>query len=91
MFFLLAIVGSFNVFDINKYVEGNYKSTSTNVFTGEENTEDLNTDTRTPLYIEVINTANKHNSWLLGRSPARGNETKLFSSLSKINGRQAWQ
>jgi hypothetical protein len=88
VFFLLAIVGSFNVFKINKYVEGNFKSTNKNVFTGKEETEDLTSDTRTPLYVEVLFSAKKNNSWLLGRSPARGSETKLFRSLSKITGRQ---
>lgn len=88
VFFVFAIWSNFNVFKINEYLKGDYKSTNKNVFTGKESSEDLTTDTRTPLYLEVINTAKKHNTWLIGRSPARGNETKLFGSLSEITGRK---
>jgi len=88
IFFVLAIWGDFNVFKISEYIEGNYKSTNTNIFTGEESTEDLTVDSRSPLFVEVLYTAKKHNSWLIGRSPARGNETVYFSSLSKITGRK---
>jgi hypothetical protein len=87
IFFASSIWGNFNIFKINEYLEGDYKATSTNVFTGETGSEDLTADTRTPLYLEVINTAKNHNSWLIGRSPARGSETKLFSGLAEITGR----
>lgn len=88
IFFVLGIWGNFNVFKINEYLKGDYQSTNKNVFTGEVSSEDLTADTRTPLYLEVLNTAKKYDSWLIGRSPARGNETDLFSSISEITGRQ---
>ncbi|WP_397445424.1 hypothetical protein [Polaribacter sp. R77954] len=86
--FLLAISGSFNIFKINEYIRTDAKTESTNVFTGEKSTEDLTTDTRTDIYIEVLKTAKKYNTWVFGRSPARGNETELFSDLADITGRQ---
>lgn len=83
--FVLAITNTFNVFKIDKYVKGDY-STVNNNGNGKVVKENLKVDTRTPLYLEVLFSAKKHNSWLIGRSPARGNDTKLFSSLSKITG-----
>lgn len=83
--FALAITNTFNVFKIDKYIKGDYSTVSDNG-NGKVIKEDLKADTRTPLYLEVLFTANKYNSWLIGRSPARGNDTKLFSSLSKITG-----
>lgn len=81
----LAITNTFNVFKIDKYIKGDY-STVLNHKNGKSVEENLKADTRTPLYLEVLITATKHNSWLIGRSPARGNDTKLFTSLSKITG-----
>lgn len=83
--FALAITNTFNVFKIDKYIKGDYSTVSDNG-NGKVVKENLKADTRTPLYLEVLFTAKKYNSWLLGRSPARGNDTKLFSSLSKITG-----
>jgi hypothetical protein len=87
--FCLAVGGYFNVFKINEYLDlEKQQQTSVNLYTGESQTEDLTTDTRTPLYVEVLNSAGNHDSWLIGRSPARGNDTELFGSLSDITGRQ---
>lgn len=89
LLFGLAIFGDFNIFKMDDYLEkGKFKSTNISVITGKSDTEDLTADTRTPLYLEVIKSAKKNNSWLIGRSPARGNETELFSSVAKITGRQ---
>lgn len=83
--FALAISNTFNVFKIDNYIKGDY-STASNNGNGKVLKEDLKADTRTPLYLEVLLSAKKYNSWLIGRSPARGNDTKLFASLSKITG-----
>jgi len=83
--FTLAITNTFNVFKIDEYIKGEYKSVGDNG-DGKLVKQDLKADTRTPLYIEVLLTTKKYNSWLIGRSPSRGNETKLFASLSKITG-----
>ncbi|QGY43921.1 hypothetical protein GM418_09705 [Maribellus comscasis] len=67
--FFLAVSGIFNVFQINEYfkVEGN---------TGKQS---LNEDSRTFIYKEVLESAQKYNYWWLGRTPARGNETVAFA------------
>jgi hypothetical protein len=72
-------MGVFNVFKMDKYIKGEYKiSRSTK---GEEKEESLTTDTRTFLYEEVLESAVKHNYSLLGRTPARGNDSASFGSF----------
>jgi hypothetical protein len=55
---------------------------------GKEFDESLLADNRTPLYKEVLSTAKKYNTWWFGRSPARGNETKIYTSSEKFTGRK---
>lgn len=89
LFLALAISGSFNIFKMNEYVEGDYSKESKNMITGEVYKEDLTADTRTIIYIEVLRTAEKYNTWIFGRSPARGNETEAFAeSMLKVTGRK---
>jgi len=83
--FTLAISGVFNVFKISEYISGNYHEVKLNS-EGESITEDLTTDTRTFLYKDVLSTAFVYDSWLIGRSPARGNISEQFAS-SDLNGR----
>ena len=87
LFLFLALSDTFNIFKLEDYIDYNITTISTNI--GEKPVkEDLRADTRTSLYIEVLQTAKKHNSWLIGRSPARGNETVLFGEeMKKITGR----
>ncbi|WP_010136849.1 hypothetical protein [Ochrovirga pacifica] len=87
LFFYLATTGFFNIFKISEYVDGDFTTNNVNLETGEVKEEDLTADTRSPLYVEVLMTAKKYNTWLFGRSPARGNETELFASLEEITGR----
>jgi len=73
---ILAALGIFNIFKIGDYLSNDY---STNVIVNGQRTEEsLMTDTRTPLYIDVINSALKYDYVWFGRTPARGNETTLF-------------
>lgn len=72
--FVLAINGVFNVFKMNEYIE-----VDNNNLTDEEN-EKLMVDTRTLLYIEVLESAIINNYVLLGRTPARGNDSSIFGS-----------
>ncbi len=72
----LGISGEFNIFrdlasNKGKYVE-------TRVVDGELKQEDLSSDTRTFIYVEVIESALKHNYVLMGRTPARGNDSISF-------------
>lgn len=75
--FSLAVSGLFNVFEMDNYVKGDYKAVDRdengNIVDG-----DLKADTRTFLYVEVLYSAKVFNSWLIGRSPARGNLSETF-------------
>lgn len=85
--FLLAATGVFNVFKMNEYIEGEYVSTKKDS-EGEVQQTNLTTDTRTFLFQEVIYSAIKYDYWLIGRSPARGNETIWFAKeTEEISGR----
>jgi len=64
----LGIAGIFNVFRFGEELN-----------LGEVKEEKLSTDTRSGLYYEVITSAVKHNYIWQGRTPARGNDTELFS------------
>lgn len=86
-FFTLATTGIFNVFDISSYIKGDYVEKTINK-NGDEDNQDLTADTRTFIYLEVLQTAYKYDTWILGRSPARGNETEWFADLSEITGRK---
>lgn len=83
--FALGVSGVFNVFKMDEFIEGEFVAQKE--YKGEEWNDDLKADTRTGLYEEVLASAQKHDSWLLGRSPARGNETELFAELAEITGK----
>jgi len=76
--FGLGVTGVFNVFKMDEYIEGDY--TSTSEVNGEENEQELLGDTRTFIYVEVLESAIKNNYIFLGRTPARGNDSKSFGS-----------
>ncbi len=78
---LLGLIGIFNVFKLDEYL-GEQK-TKTISITGEKGEENLTSDTRTFLYIEVIESALKHDYVLFGRTPARGNDSNLFGDYNK--------
>ena len=75
----LGVSGVFNVFDdfasskSGKYVEKR-------VVDGKLVEEDLSSDTRTFIYIEVLTSALRHNYIVWGRTPARGNDSFSFGS-----------
>lgn len=77
LLFFMAVTGMFNVFDMENYVADDYSTVKINV-DGEQVEDDLKADTRTLLYVEVLETAVKYDSWLIGRSPARGYESLWF-------------
>ncbi|MFB6341488.1 hypothetical protein ACE1ET_07185 [Saccharicrinis sp. FJH62] len=84
----LALSGIFNPFAMNEYIKGDYETISKNK-EGKEVKENLTADTRTAIYLEVLLSAKKHNSWWIGRSPARGNDTEIFGNvMEKITGRR---
>ncbi|MCW0483181.1 hypothetical protein [Gaoshiqia sediminis] len=77
LFFFLAISGVFNIFRMDEYLNKSYVATTKNA-EGEVIEQDITKDSRTFLFEEVLSSAKKHNYWIIGRSPARGNETSFF-------------
>ncbi|MFE3869271.1 hypothetical protein ACFX5E_14495 [Flavobacterium sp. LS2P90] len=75
--FLLAVNGIFNVFNMDEYIKGNYVEKKRDE-RGQMIEDKLTADTRTFLYVEVLKTAVEYDSWLIGRSPARGNKSEWF-------------
>jgi hypothetical protein len=82
LFFVLAVSGIFEIFKMDEYIEGDYVETRKST-DGEVVQENLKSDTRTFLYVEVLQSAQKNNYWLFGRSPARGNETVAFAHATE--------
>lgn len=74
----LGISGRFNVFEELGSHEGEY--TQKIVHDGETIEEDLSADTRTFIYVEVINSALEHDYVLFGRTPARGNDSDFWGA-----------
>ena len=75
VFLFLGISGQFNIFRDLKENNKNYMAVDNmNKVDGEK----IVSDTRTFIYIEVINSAIKNNYVWLGRTPARGNDSVFF-------------
>lgn len=86
--FVLGVTGIFNVFDIKQYLKADYVAETTTT-EGEVKKQNITDDSRTFMYREVLQSAQKNNYWWLGRSPARGNETKAFGEkMVEITGRR---
>lgn len=79
LFFILAVSGTFNVFNMNSYMDGENYVAKTQDASGKVVEQDVTTDSRTFLYLEALNSAIKYKYWLIGRTPARGHETKFFA------------
>lgn len=85
--FFLGVSGIFNVFQIDQYLKINYVAETT-TDEGIVKRQDITEDSRTFIYREVLQSAQKYNYWILGRSPARGNETVVFADFfEEISGR----
>ncbi len=78
LLFFLGVSGIFNVFKIDEYVTGDYKTTV--VEEGASREANLTDDTRTALYVEVLSSAIKYDYIVFGRTPARGNESTIFGA-----------
>lgn len=79
-FFVLGVTGIFNVFKMDEYIKTSYEGTGVDE-EGNRVKIDLKTDTRTFIYVEVLQSAKKNNYWLFGRTPARGNESEAFGDI----------
>jgi hypothetical protein len=78
--FLLAVFGIFNIFKMDEYLSGTYETKK--IVKGEIIQESLTTDTRTPLYLEVLTSAVKYEYVIFGRTPAKGNESRMFGRFA---------
>ena len=80
IFLFLGLSGTFNIFEGLASNKGDYVETK--VVDGQVVEEDLSADTRTFIYVEVIESALKHNYVLWGRTPARGNDSMTFGAYN---------
>ena len=86
IFFTLAVTGVFNVFNISDYL-GEFSSVGVDDH-GKRDEIDLSQDTRTFLYIEVLESAINNDYWIFGRTPARGNDSESFGAIEfELTGR----
>ena len=83
LFFILAVSGVFNIFKMDNYIKGNYTNIKKDA-NGNETKSDIINDSRTFLYIEVLQSAKKYNTWWLGRSQARGNISETFGEFENL-------
>ena len=81
IFFFFGAIGIFNVFNLEEYL--GERNVNIKSYSGEKVEENLSADTRTFLYIEVIESAIKNNYVFFGRTPARGNDSLTFGDFNK--------
>jgi hypothetical protein len=87
LFLILGVSGIFNVFNTNEYIKGEVTSVGVDS-DGNMVEQNIIVDTRTFIYVEVLESAINNNYWLLGRTPARGNDSDTFGVLAaEITGR----
>lgn len=85
--FSLGVSGIFNIFNIKDYIKGDFYASGVSG-AGEREEMNVMEDTRTFLYEEVLQSAVNNNYWLLGRTPARGNDSYTFGVLAaELTGR----
>lgn len=77
---VLGTTGIFNVFKIQDYLKNDITVVG-NDWDGERKELSMTEDTRTFLYEEVIQSALRNNYLLLGRTPARGNDSMTFGLI----------
>jgi len=77
----LALTDTFNIFKMDKYIDGKYTTMSNE--TGTLKKQSLTSDTRTFIYVETINSAIKNDYVLQGRTPANGYDSKYFGGFMK--------
>lgn len=76
----LGLSGTYNIFKDISSNEGKYVEKK--IVNGKVVESDLSADTRTFIYVEVIESALKHNYVVWGRTPARGNDSLSFGSYN---------
>lgn len=76
----LGLTGTFNIFEDLSSNKGKYVEKK--VVNGQVVEDDLSADTRTFIYVEVIESALRHNYVIWGRTPARGNDSRAFGAFN---------
>lgn len=76
----LGLTGTFNIFEDLSSNKGKYVEKK--VVNGQVVEDDLSADTRTFIYVEVIESALRHNYVIWGRTPARGNDSMAFGAYN---------
>src|SRR5690606_8010144 len=76
----LALTGRFNIFNMEEYISGEYKTQT--LIDGKLEETSLTADTRTLLYQETLTSAIKNNYVWHGRTPARGYESPSFGAFA---------
>ncbi len=79
LLFSLAVTDTFNIFKMQDYIDTEYSIVGVNA-DGEAMDDNLKADTRTFLYVENLYSAEKHDYWVMGRSPARGYDSLWFGA-----------
>ncbi len=79
VFLVLGVTGVFNIFNMQDYMDGEVYAPGT-AESGEIEEQNVMADTRTFIYEEVLESAVNNNYWLLGRTPARGNDSYAFGA-----------
>ena len=69
---------------MGEYIKGEYTVEKDD---GSGETVNLLADSRTFLYKDVLLSAQKNDYWLMGRTPARGNDTEAWAAQAKVSGR----
>ncbi len=80
VFLTLAVTGVFNVFNVGEYL-GEFQATGMDD-EGDRNKINVTADTRTFLYVEVLQSAINNDYIFFGRTPARGNDSDNFGPLA---------
>lgn len=86
IFIILAYSGTFNIFEMDKYIKGDFEYTEKTV-KGETREDNFIGDTRTFLYEEVITSVIRRNTWIIGESAVYGYKTDYFDSKLNSKGR----
>lgn len=80
LLFGLGVSGVFNIFNISEHMKEDVTAVGVD-YEGNRVEQNLIVDTRTFLYMEVLESAMYNNYWLLGRTPARGNDSEAFGAM----------
>lgn len=79
IFLFLGVFSNFNVFNFQNYISGDYTVKTDKNEKGVVSEQSLLSDSRTFIYRDALHTASYYNSWLIGRSPARGTKSEQFA------------